>query len=48
MAEKSKEQVKCPFCGYRMPIFFGENAQSRQVWAKCKNKKCKKVFEIKK
>lgn len=44
---EEKSQIRCPYCGYRMPVFYGGRACSRDVWVKCKNKKCKKVFEIK-
>lgn len=47
MGEYEKKQVTCPSCGYRMPIYYGSKARSRDIWVKCKNKKCKKEFEIK-
>lgn len=43
-----KEQVRCPYCGYRMPVFFSPAlAKCRGVFFKCKNKACKKEFELK-
>lgn len=42
-----KKQIVCPYCGYRMPIYYGEKATSDDIWVKCKNKHCKKEFEIK-
>ncbi len=42
------ERVKCPFCGYEMPIFYDrEKAKSKGIFIKCKGRKCKKEFEIK-
>ncbi len=41
-----KKKVKCPYCGYEMPLFYDENAESRGVYAKCKGRNCGKVFEI--
>nr|DAU75753.1 MAG TPA: cysteine-rich protein [Caudoviricetes sp.] len=41
------DKVKCPYCGYKMPIFVGENAKAEDLWVKCKGRKCGKVFEIK-
>lgn len=42
------KKVKCPFCGYEMPILFDEEkAKANGVFIKCKGRKCKKEFEIK-
>lgn len=40
------KQVTCPHCGYRMPIFIAENSESKGTTVTCKNKICKKRFEI--
>ena len=45
--EKVKLQVSCPYCGYRMPIFYDPEAISSGVYARFKGKSCKKEFEIK-
>lgn len=45
--EKITEKIKCPYCGYKMPLFKSENASCRGIWVKCKNPKCKHKFEIK-
>lgn len=42
-----KERIKCPECGYRMPIVKGDKAKATDLWVKCKNPKCRKEFEIK-
>ncbi|MEG2020958.1 MAG: hypothetical protein RR087_04230 [Oscillospiraceae bacterium] len=40
------QKVKCPFCGYKMPITYDCDAVSKGVFVRCKGKKCKKIFEI--
>lgn len=41
------EKIKCPFCGYKMPLMKKKDAYCYGILAKCKNPKCKKEFEIK-
>ena len=41
------EKIVCPFCGYRMPIFRGPAAYCRDLWVRCKGRRCGKWFEIK-
>lgn len=41
------KKVKCPFCGYQMPIFFSDKTECKQLFARCKGRNCKKKFEIK-
>lgn len=41
------KKIRCPFCGYQMPIFFSDGAECKEVFAKCKGRNCKKIFEIK-
>lgn len=41
------KKVKCPYCGYVMPITYRETAECRGVFARCKGRNCKKLFEIK-
>lgn len=46
--EESMEKVKCPFCGYEMPIRYDkEKSKAKGIFIKCKGRKCKKEFEIK-
>ena len=42
----TKIKIKCPHCGYSMPIWQGPSAKAADLWVKCKNPKCKKEFEI--
>lgn len=41
------QKVKCPYCGYEMPLTYSENAVCKDVFIRCKGRNCKKVFEIK-
>ncbi len=41
------EKVKCPYCGYEMPIAHDKDAVCKGVFVKCKGRQCKKTFEIK-
>lgn len=43
---ESLRHIVCPYCGYRMPITYGDNAVAKDVWVRCKGKHCKKLFEI--
>lgn len=42
-----EKRVICPFCGYAMPVFFGNNSQCSALKMQCKGRKCRKTFEIK-
>ncbi len=42
-----KEKIKCPFCGYKMPIERDKNAVCRGLHVRCKARNCGKEFEIK-
>lgn len=42
-----EKRVKCPHCGYTMPIFYGPKANCKRVWLKCKGRACGKNFELK-
>lgn len=44
--EKIKK-VKCPYCGYEMPIRVEKEAECHGLYIKCKGRGCKKEFEIK-
>lgn len=43
----SIDKVRCPACGYQMPIFIDKEATVRGLFVKCKGKNCKHIFEIK-
>ena len=43
-----KVKVKCPFCGYSMPIHYDpKTAKCYGIWVRCKGRNCKKEFEVK-
>jgi len=42
-----RKKVKCPYCGYLMPIEYDESSQCKGLYVRCKGKNCKKEFEIK-
>jgi hypothetical protein len=41
------KKVKCPFCGYEMPIFYDKDSVANGIKTRCKGRNCKKEFEIK-
>jgi len=41
-----KMQVRCPYCGYKMPVYYGSKADCKGVHVTCKGRNCKKEFEI--
>ena len=50
MNEKEKKlmhRVKCPECGYKMPIYYDDRAISNGVTVTCKGRNCHAVFELK-
>lgn len=44
--EVKKEKIKCPYCGYKMPIEREKNAVCKGLYVQCKARNCKKIFEI--
>lgn len=40
-------KVICPYCGYVMPIVILPDAECNGITARCKNRDCKKEFEVK-
>lgn len=42
-----RKKVECPYCGYRMPIFYDDKAECHGLTVRCKGRNCKKEFEIK-
>lgn len=41
-----KMQVRCPYCGYKMPVYYNGEATCKGVTVTCKGRNCKKEFEI--
>lgn len=46
MSKEKKMQVECPECGYKMPVFYDKDAESKGVHIACKGRNCKHIFEI--
>ena len=49
LMEKEKPErvkLKCPFCGYEMPVYLAPDAKCAGVFVRCKGRNCKKLFEI--
>ena len=38
--------VVCPFCGYKMPVEYSNDANCNGVFLRCKGRSCKKIFEL--
>lgn len=47
MNKQEKKKVICPYCGHPVNVFKEDDAKCRGVFLKCKNRECKKVFELK-
>lgn len=45
--ERPLQQITCPRCGYRMPLWADPEARARGLWVRCKNRNCRLFFEIK-
>ena len=43
----SMHRVQCPYCGYKMPIFFRESAECKGMIVPCKGRNCHAFFEVK-
>ncbi|BBF45079.1 hypothetical protein lbkm_3838 [Lachnospiraceae bacterium KM106-2] len=39
--------MKCPYCGYIMPIKIADKAIAKGIYVRCKGRTCKKEFELK-
>ncbi len=44
--DEKRVQVRCPKCGYRMPVYYTEIASCRGVFVTCKGRNCKTRFEV--
>ena len=45
--KETKKKVCCPFCGHPVNAVQAEDASCRGVFFKCKNRNCRKEFELK-
>lgn len=39
-------KVRCPHCGYEMPVWYRPDAECHGVQLKCKNRACRKEFGV--
>ena len=47
MPEKTlMNQIVCPRCGQRAPLFFTRDASCSGLYAACKGRGCRTVFEL--
>lgn len=44
---KMVKKIKCPHCGYEMPICYTDEAIAKGIFVRCKGRTCRKEFEIK-
>ena len=44
--DTGKEKVRCPYCGHPVNANRSADAVCKGVFFKCKNKECRKVFEL--
>lgn len=42
-----REKVRCPYCGHPVNAMRDKDAHCRGIFFKCKNKDCRKEFELK-
>lgn len=45
--EDGKEKVRCPYCGHPQNVLQSKDAKVKGIFFKCKNKDCRKEFELK-
>lgn len=45
--KEHRPKVRCPYCGYEMPIYYEATSSAKQLYTRCKGRNCKKEFEIK-
>jgi hypothetical protein len=44
---KRIKKIRCPHCGWEQNIFYREGAACKGLFFKCRNRECRKEFEIK-
>lgn len=45
--EREKQKIRCPVCGHPISVFYQRGAICRGVFFRCKNRDCRKIFELK-
>lgn len=44
---QERKKVTCPYCGHPINVFRTKDAKCKGIFLKCKNKDCRKEFEVK-
>lgn len=44
---EKKEKIKCPYCGHPVNVLRDKDAVCKGIFLKCKNRDCRKEFEVK-
>ena len=44
--KETAEKVRCPYCGHPVNALKGKDASCRGIFFKCKNKDCRRIFEL--
>ena len=46
MSNNQGNRVICPYCGYRLPMWYSSNSNCKEILAICKGRYCKKSFNL--
>lgn len=49
--KQEKRKVRCPFCGYWMPVYYYDKKiipERTGLYMRCKRQECRKEFELRK
>ncbi len=44
--KQMREKIRCPYCGHSVNVFKSEDAKCKGIFLKCKNRECRKEFEL--
>ena len=44
--KQTREKIRCPHCGHPINVFKSKDANCQGIFLKCKNKECRKEFEL--
>lgn len=45
-AKVKKQKVRCPYCGYPVNAMQTKDARCKGIFFKCKNRECRREFEL--
>ena len=46
MLNNQGNRVICPYCGYRLPMWYSSNSNCQEILVNCKGRSCKKSFNL--